>query len=222
MKDSILWTNSTEERDRILVRSFIERFFGKDGWDNAQHEEKIMRRIRTPDWQTRFPVRNFVFFAHYANQIRIVELRTSLFMQSLDALYPYLVPAQERGTDLSKERYATKLSNIARTLYGRKFNKGTCGAVEIVRNHLMHTASLTGLMTPRGEGTSNALIRFVDRKILPRNPHMSEVQGIRFFVRALPACVDEIILRALGLEDEDIHRSSGALAFHPWFLGPVD
>jgi hypothetical protein len=217
MNKSVLWENSTVEKDRIVVRALVRRAVAGDEAHKAYCVEKILDTIQTSEWQLKFPGRRlFVFYAYYAESVRVVEIRSTLYFQFLDALYPYLVSPKKR----TERVFARKFSRIFRATYGHEVREETSEAVGLLRNRIMHTGSREGNgFSEADDAKFNALA----------NSYATETDQeltIRQYTNMLAAdtnnLASEMVLRVLGLQWDDLIRNGASPSRFPMFCKEED
>ncbi len=87
---SILWNDSTLNKDRALVRYLVENIVAGKKVDGHYEmcAEKIMDKILTKEWQIAFPHRTHVFSIHYAISVKsVAEIKLSPSQYNEHAVY---------------------------------------------------------------------------------------------------------------------------------------
>lgn len=91
-------------------------------------------------WQSIFKTRHFVFSIFYGLNISIVDIRASLHLQAIDAMYAYLADEDDRY----EENFEKKIKYLFERVYGHKMQSKSAIIARITRNNIMHTGGIGG------------------------------------------------------------------------------
>jgi hypothetical protein len=196
MAKSILWDDATIEHDRALVEKITRKIVPGPKGHREKCIDKIISTISTSDWQNKFTSRHFVFCMFYAQDINLIELEYALYSQALDALY-YLI------TRKKKDNLADKFMYLFKEVYGWKPPYISAEVIRILRNNIMHTGAIFGIEAVTKEADKKALEDFCI-KFAPDNVIVTEAQQLVTFAGTFCYLMEDIILRILGLNQEDL------------------
>ncbi len=196
MSQSILWLDSSEENDRKVIRALVERAVPGPDSHIDKCIEKVMLNIQKTEWQTRYPNRNFVFCVFYKLNIHIIEIAFGLSAQAVDALF-YM---ESGGTGGS---FGDKVNFLYKHVYKAKMHKETYEALKVLRNNVMHYGAIFGIKGAVAPADQNLLDAYCE-KFRPTNQNMTNEQILFNLAGSFDYMMREMVLRILGLRDEDL------------------
>jgi hypothetical protein len=132
---SIIWSDADDIRDKQVLSAILKKYsVGDDAYKN-ECVEVMYKYISKSKWQSTFKTRHFVFSIFYGLNINIVDIRASLYLQAIDAMYAYL--AQDK--DKYEENFENKIKYLFERVYGHKMQSKSAIIARITRNNIMHT-----------------------------------------------------------------------------------
>lgn len=192
---SILWTDSTIENDRAVVVMLVNKWvFGNDNHKNAC-VDKIIKTIQDSEWQNRFHHRIFVFTALFANDGKVIEVKFSLYCQTIDALY-YLY-SNDKLVDSRSFDY--KVQYVIEAIYGNRIKPDTANVLRIIRNNVIHTGSIDGIDGRTKQRDEQAITKY--RYLYGHTDNKSATINLATSFSYLAA---EMVVRVLGLDWGDL------------------
>jgi hypothetical protein len=197
MADSIIWEGGTTFHDKSTIRSLVQEIV-VDGFGRRDEcVEKIMEKIKSPDWQNTYTHRTFVFSALYISRVELVELKLSLATQAIDALYFLL--SRDRDT----HNLAKKIRFVFEYVYGYPMPYATSNAIRILRNNVMHTGAIFGINDAMDEDEKKVLATYC-KKNQSKSQIMTDKQILVNLTGSFDYLMQDIVVRILGLNWEDL------------------
>jgi hypothetical protein len=206
---SILWNDSTLEKDKALVRYLVENIVV--GKRVAGHYdkciEKIMSKIQTKEWQVVFPQRTHVFSVYYGVSIKgVIEIKLSLYAQALELLYFNIASTSKNLKLDTGASFSKKLSVVFREVYKWNMPQDTANAIRILRNDVMHTGTIAGVLGAyRNQRDPAKLTKFFEKYDFDQNQLHTDVQNRMHIAHMFNLLVEDMLIRTLGLDQNDLN-----------------
>jgi hypothetical protein len=218
---SILWSDATLERDKALVRYLVEHIVA-DGL-TGHHErcvDKIMSEVQTEQWQAAFPQRTYIFSVYYALSIgSVAEITLSLHAQALELLYFNIASTKASLTLNTSASFDHKLRVVFKETYKWSMPQTTADAIRILRNDVMHTGTIAGVLEAyRNPDNPAELERFFANNSFDSNQLHTNVQNRMHLAHMFNRLVQDMAIRTLGLNQDDM-AFDGAPAWRPDIFG---
>ncbi len=205
---SILWSDSTLAQDKALVRYLVENIVG--GKNVTGHFdsciEKIMSKIQTSEWQSAFPQRTHVFSIYYGISTKsVVEIKLSLHAQALELLY-FNIASTSSSISLDTEAgFHKKLRVVFEEIYKWKMPSDTAHAIRILRNDVMHTGTITGVLGAyKNQNDPVRLRQFFEDYEFNKNQQNTDVQNRIHLAHVFELLIQDMLIRTLGLDQGDL------------------
>lgn len=205
---SVLWNDSTREKDEALVRFLVQNIVAgkhfEGHYDQCVH--KIMNTITTDDWKATYPQRTHIFSVYYAIAIKgVLEVKVSLHAQALELLYFNIANSDQELIFRAGLRFDEKLRIVFKYVYQWEMPQDTADAIRILRNDVMHTGTIAGVE----EAYTNAqdpisLERVFEHYEFDANQGHSNIQNRMHLAHLFNLLVQDIVVRTLGLEQADL------------------
>ncbi len=216
MSKSIIWDDADDIRDKQVLMSIMEKY-GVSGDDYKRECVEVMYEFMSKSkWQDTFKTRHFIFSIFYGLNINIVDIRASLYLQAVDAMYAYLANKEDRY----EENFEKKIKYLFERIYGHKMQNKAAIVARITRNNIMHTGSIAG----------NGLYPQQDKSIedcLQSLMGDIEQYGTRtlqhhHFVSKLNYLIADMVMRVMGLKWEYQMRNLAPPSRNPMFCRAND
>jgi hypothetical protein len=188
---SILWNDSVLQNDRVVVAALVDKIVSGGDAHKLACVDKIILNIQTQNWQKKFRHRIFVFSAYYALEGQVVEIKFALYCQVVDAFYYTFTGDPEVG----RRSFDYKIRAVFREVYGHEMKSAAANLIRIVRNNVMHTGSIVGMLG-RNKPKDDAAVEAYRVK----HGHHDEAVALIHIASDSNYLVSEIIVRVLGLE----------------------
>jgi len=206
---SILWSDATLNQDKALVESLVESIVS--GKKVAGHHdscvEKIMSTIQTVKWQAAFPRRTHVFSIHYAMSIKsVVEIKFSLHAQALELLYFNIASTSSNLNLNTGLGFDQKLRTVFKEIYEWKMPQDTANAIRVLRNDVMHTGTIAGVVGAyRNQGDPIKLNQVFEDYGFNKNQQNTNIQNRMHLAHLFNMLMQDILVRTLGLNQNDLN-----------------
>lgn len=195
--NSILWTDSSPDRDIFLVTKLLKNARFKGEYLNEALTD-VLSTIRSEKWQSKYHDRGFVFASFYADPIKIADIQFTLYSQAMDGLY-YL-----ESQDANMTSYSHEFDYLFNLYFDKHLPPVTKSELRIIRNNVMHTATITGI-DPRNKAKDvKSMVKFQ----VAYYPNENYKRAAYFMSRSHNFLASHIVLRALGVR-EDSFRWNG-------------
>jgi hypothetical protein len=219
---SILWSDSTLDRDRILVKYFVENIVvGKSRPDHYDLcIEKIMRKIQTDEWQATYPYRTHIFSIYYGISIKsVVEVKFALNAQALELFYFNITNTSDRMRFDPEAGFHQKLKVVFHEIYKWNMPLDTAHAIRILRNDVMHTGTIAGVVGAyRNSADPAKLDRLFEKYEFNKNQQNTNMQNRMHLAHMFNLLLEDMLIRSLGLDQDDL-AMNGTPPWHPDIFG---
>lgn len=219
---SILWSDTTLDKDRALVSYLVENIVaGKSVTGHYDRcVEKIMNKIQTEEWQVTFPQRTHIFLVYYGISIKsVAEIQLSLHAQALELLYFNIASTNDNLNLNTGLGFDQKLRVVFREIYKWDMPQNTADAIRILRNDVMHTGTIAGVSGAyRNENDPEKLTQFFEGSGFNSNQLHTDIQNRMHLAHAFNYLMQDALIRTLGLNQDDL-AFNGNPAWHSDIFG---
>jgi hypothetical protein len=195
MAKSILWEDATELADRQVVTALVEKAVPGSDEHKKRCVDKIIKTIKAEEWQKSYPNRNFVFCVFYKLDINLIEISFGLSAQVVDALF-FMMSGGIGGS------FGDKAAYIYKKVYGFKMQRESAEALKVLRNNIMHYGAIFGINNAIS-ADDKKLLKAYCTKFKPTTQIMTDNQILINLAGSFDYLIRELVLRVLGLEDND-------------------
>jgi hypothetical protein len=211
-----MWNDADDIRDKQVLMAIMEKY-GVSGDDYRRECVEVMYKfISKSKWQSTFKTRHFVFSIFYGLNINIVDIRASLYLQAVDAMYAYLADEEDRY----EESFEKKIKYLFERVYGHKMQNKAAIIARITRNNIMHTGSIAGngLYPKQDKSVEDCL------ESLMGDVGQSGTRSRQYhhFVSQLNYLIADMVMRVMGLKWEYQMRNLTPPSRNPMFCRTKD
>jgi len=216
MSKSIIWNDADDIRDKQLLMAIVRKYGVSDDSYKEKCVEAMYEYVSKKEWQNKFKTRHFIFSIFYGLDVNIVDIRASLYLQSVDAMYAYLAP----DVDKYEENFENKIKYLFNRVYGHKMQSKAAIVARITRNNIMHTGSISG------NGLYPKQDKLIDDCLESLMGDVGQL-GTRslqhlHFVSKLNNLIADMVMRVMGLKWEYQMRNLTPPSRNPIFCRTID
>ena len=197
MTKSILRKDATIEQDYLLIKKLVGHWIV---WDKRHKDsciEKIKRKIKSQTWQKKYYSKSYIFCLLYSMDVKVSDIKAMIFSQVLETLYIFEWWPEKMQLKDGKSintPFDEKLKYIFKKNYSQELNPENADILRIVRNNLAHSIEIEWLRNIQDRDKIK-ITNFLKK-------YWKET-GLRDISISFCYLMEEIILRTLGLENED-------------------
>jgi hypothetical protein len=212
-RESILWNMGTAKKDEALLNYLVKKMVVGDEAHYSMCVHTILQKVRTKTWQSIYVNKAFIHSIKFADELKSqVEIGFSLYVQALELLY-YCIAESQDGYN-SRAPFDIKFRVVFHHIYGWKLPPDTANMVRILRNNVMHTGTISGI-------DINDSITAYFKKYAPQPNQRTEVQDCISLIAAFDYIMNDILMRVLGLKQENHLNRNGAPAWMSPYFGYI-
>lgn len=205
---SILWNDTTLGQDKALVEYLVENIVAgkRVPGHYGKCTEKIMNKVQTEEWQAAFPHRTHIFSIYYGILLKsVAEIKLSLHAQALELLYFNIASTTDNLNLNTGAGFDQKLRAVFREVYKWNMPQDTADAIRILRNDVMHTGTITGVLGAyRNQDDPAKLDRFFEDYEFNKNQQNTNVHSRMHLAHLFNLLLQDMLVRTLGLDQSDL------------------
>lgn len=191
-KPSFLWKDSDYLNDYNLIYFLVDKIVVGDKKHKEFCTEKILAKLQEKIWQEKYSSYNFIFLMQeYFINSKILDINFIMACQVLENMYFY--------TFDDDPNFGTKVKNFYNLFFKGQFRKDSKNIIRILRNNVAHSGLIEGVPNklPRELDDINEIKKFLSL----------EKAGLRALAFETSYLIENIFIRIIGLEDEDLSRN---------------
>lgn len=206
---SILWEDGSSEQDKRLVYELVNETVSGNQKHKEKCVEKILKKISTKAWQSKYIHKYFIFCMYYAQQIRLLDIKTILTTEALELIY------YTHSKNNSKVSFADKLKYVFKKYYKKEMYQESAEILRIIRNNTAHTGSIKGIISSLKRREIKTIKSFKDRFQIATIE--KALYNLAFEFHYL---MKDVLIRSLGLEWEDLSQNCRPAFLSEYFITP--